>query len=257
MQKILALYEVKADVALSVKDDLIQLSGPFKLATAGSRKSVEFIGQQKKAGGPPSTSFVEKFLQESYRSHIYELESAWIKHQPEHLSFLDEDASLDDFPKLAFIIGRQTATRKAQASQQRAEILNLSNAAQIRNEKVSGSRRDPMAGLISHGITSTERKKQGLLDRIKAKELALKARGKPTSQQVLRKHALDRIVEVVDVLRMMQQQQKGESKSKAYDNNSNDFKSTKRSGKVSFNRAQIKDNIKSSTSVPVSDEEVI
>ncbi len=253
----LAIYELRADVALSGGSDLIQSLGPFKLATAGSCNSIEFIGQRKKAGGPLSTSFVEKDLQKSYRSHIYGLESAWIKHQREHLSFFDEDASLDDFPKLAFSVGTQTATRNAQASQQRAEILKLSSAAQIRNEKTSVLGRDPVAELISHEITSTERKKQDLLGRIKAKELALKARGKPTAQQVLRKHALDRIVEVVDVLRMMQQQQKGESKSKAYDTNTNNFDSANRSGKVSFNRTQIKDNIKSSTSVPISDEEVM
>ena len=254
----LAIYEVKADIALTVGMDLIHSLSPFKLAIAGSCNSIEFIGQRKKTGGPISSSFVEKELQESYRSHIYRLESAWIKHQHQHLSFFDEDASLDDFPKLVFSIGTQTAARKAQASKQRAEILKLSSAAQIRNEKASISRRDPMADLISREITSNERKKQDLLDRIKAKELALKARAKPTAEQILHKHALDRIAEVVDVLRMMQQQQqKGEFRSKAHDTNSNAFKSANRSGKVSFNRTQIKDNIKSSSSVPISDEEVM
>lgn len=256
----LAMYEVKADIAMSDGMDLIHSLSPFKLVTAGSCNSIEFVGQRKKTGGPIS-SFVEKDLQESYRSHIYRLESAWIKHQHEHLSFFDEDASLDDFPRLVFSNGTQTAARKAQASKQRAEILKLSSAAQIRNEKASTSRRDPITELISREIRSTERKKQDLLDRIKAKELALKAQAKPTAEQILRKHALDRIAEVVDVLRMMQQQQqqqqKGESKSRAYDNNSNDFKSANRSGKVSFNRTQIRDNIKSSTSVPISDEEVM
>ncbi|ERF69774.1 hypothetical protein EPUS_07030 [Endocarpon pusillum Z07020] len=258
IQRMLALYEVKVEIALPDGMDLIQSLSPFKLVTAGSCNSIEFFVQRKKTGEPISSSFVEKDLQESYRSHIYRLESAWIKHQHEHLSFFDEDASLDDFPRLAFSIGTQTAARKAQASKQRGEILKLSSAAQIRNEKASTSRRDPITELISREITSTERKKQDLLDRIKAKELALKARAKPTAEQILRKHALDRIPEVVDVLRMMQQQQqKGESKSRVYDNNSNAFKSANRSGKVSFNRTQIRDNIKSSTSVPISDEEVM
>ncbi|KAF7506083.1 hypothetical protein GJ744_012234 [Endocarpon pusillum] len=261
IQRMLALYEVKVDIALSDGKDLIQSLSPFKLVTAGSCNIIEFIGQRKKTGKPISSSFVEKDLQESYRSHIYRLESAWINHQHEHLSFFNEDTSLDNFPRLVFSIGTHTAARKAHASKQRAEILKLSSAAQIRNEKASTSRRDPITELIAREITSTERKKQDLLDRIKAKELALKARAKPTAEQILRKHALDRIPEVVDVLRMMQQQQqqqqKGESKSRAYDNNSNDFKSANRSGKVSFNRTQIRDNMKSSTSVPISDEEVM
>lgn len=202
-----------------------------------------------------STSFIEKALHDSYRSHVYALDSAWTRNRYAHLSFFD-DGALDNFPKLAFSIGTQTAARKANTSQHLADILKLSNAAQLRNAKTSTPTEATIAEELSNKIGAVENRKQSLLDRIEAKQLASKLKGKPTAQQVLREHALGKITYVTDILRMMQQQRKAESKSKIYDHTSSDFSSANRSGKVSFSLAQIRDNTKSSSTVPISDHEV-
>ena len=55
---------------------------------------------------------------------------------------------------------------------------------------------------------------------------------------------------------MQQQQQKTESKSTNYNYTSSDILPAQRSTKVSFSLAQIRDNTRSSTTVPISDEEV-
>lgn len=201
-----------------------------------------------------STLFDEKDLNNLYATHIYALDSACTKERHTHLSFFEDD-TLDSFPKLACEIGTQTAAHKAHASQQLAEILTLSNAAQLRNTKIPTA--DRTTESLSNAIAVVERRKQNLLDRIKAKELASKTHNKPTLHQILRKHALGRIEEVTDILRMMQQQQNPESKSQIHTHTSTDFTSTaKQSAKVSFSLTQLKGNIKSSVRVPISDEEV-
>ena len=256
VQKMLAIYETNTNVGTPKELDIIHSLGPFKLVMAGLCTSVEFAGQRKQMGGSLSTLFDEKDLHDSYSAHVYALDSAWTEKRRAHLSFLDDD-SFDNFPKLARNIGTQTALRKANISQQRTEILALSNAAQLRSVKVSISGGDSSADEISNAITIVESRKQNLLDRIKAKQLACKATSKPTPQQVLRKHALGRIAEVTEILRMMQQQQKVERNFRSHEHTSTVSCSNNRSGKVSFSLAQIRSNAKVSARVPISDEEVI
>jgi DNA replication factor Cdt1 C-terminal domain len=203
-----------------------------------------------------STLFVAKDLHTFYKAHIYALDFAWKEDRHAHLSFFQDEA-LDNFPKIACSIGTQTTARKAKTSQNLADILRLSNATQLRNEKPSSSTRNVIAEEVSNNLAEVENRKQSLLDRIQAKQLASKVKGKPTSQQILREHALGKIAHVTDVLRMMQQQQqKAESKSTSYNYPSSDLLPSQRSSKVSFSFAQIRDNTKSSTTVPISDEEV-
>jgi DNA replication factor Cdt1 C-terminal domain len=256
LQKMLAMYEIGLTIGPSPGEGVVQSGSPFQLTAAGSRKCVKYTGQREETDGPMSTSFVAKDLHNFYKAHIYALESAWKKDRHDHLSFF-QDETLDTYPKSTISIGTQTAARKAKCSQNLADILRLSNATQLRNEKPSNSIRNGIAEEGSTRLAEVENRKQSLLDRIQAKQLASKTKGKPTAQQILREHALGKISHVTDVLRMMQQQQqKTESKSTNYKYTSSDLLPAQRSGKVSFSFAQIRDNTKSSTTVPISDEEV-
>jgi DNA replication factor Cdt1 C-terminal domain len=255
IQKMLAIYEINAYAGDGGTKEIPQSLSPFKLVVAGSYISVEYIGDRKEMMGPLSTPFDEKDLHDSYRCHVYDLDSAWTRQRLDHLSFFEED-SLENFAKLQCDIGTQTAARKACVSQQRAEILALSTAAQFREKTISTAMGDENDGDLSHGRPVLQNRKQNLLDRIQAKQLASRANAKPTPPHILRQHALGRIKEVVEVLRMMQHQQKGETKSKLRDETSNEFRSDRGAGRVSFSLTQLRSNIQSSASVPISNEEV-
>jgi DNA replication factor Cdt1 C-terminal domain len=255
----LAIYEMSVSAVQSEGKESVHSSSPFRLVMAGSRVSVEYVGARKEVCGPMSTLFDEKDLHTIYRDYIYTLHSAWTKERLVQLSFFDDD-SLDNFPKLACSIGTQSAARKAHSSQNLAEILGLASDAQPRDTKKSTSMgvrnpEDPLNATVGVKIRN-----ESLIDRINAKQLANKTQGKATPQQIIRKHALGRIDEVTEILRMMQQQQqrKGDSKSKyqTHDHTSTDFSSGNRSAKVSFNLTQLRSNIKSSVRVPISDQEV-
>lgn len=251
----LAIYEVGTDMTPEPCHELAHALSPFKLVKAGAFTSVEYVGRRREVNGPLSILFDEKEIHDSYRAHLYELKSAWESERAGELTIFDAH-TLDDFPNLAVEIGTQTASRKAHISQQRAEILALSNAAQANNTKLLAAMGDMNPEELSNTITVVENRKQNLLDRIKAKQLASKTNSKPTPQQILRRHALGRIEEVTDILRMMQQRQKGDTRSSAREQNLRNFTSGAGAGKVSFGLKQLCHNIKSSARVPVSAEEV-
>jgi DNA replication factor Cdt1 C-terminal domain len=252
----LAVYEISLNGEPRANNEITRSLSPFKLTVAGSSISVEFTERRKDVDGPMSTLFDEKNLHDSYRAQIYALDLAWTENRHAHLSFLGDDI-VDNFPILACDIGMQTAVRKEHASKNLREILKLSNAAQLRNTELSAAKANRTIQGIPGTMDVVESRIQNLRDRIKGKELASKANAKPTSQQVLRKHALGRIGEVTDILRMMQQQQrKPESRSKTHDHTMTDFNSANGSGKVSFSLAQLQTNIRSSARIPISDAEV-
>ncbi len=251
IQRMFAIDEIGAKVRPCEGKEIARSLSPFKLVMAGSCISIEYVGQRKEAGGSISTLFNEKDLHDAYRTHIYTLDSTWAKERHAHLSFFDED-SLDDFPKLACDIGTQTAARKAHISQQLTEIKPLPNSTQIRNANAPKATGEKSAD----ETLNPKRRNENLSDRINARHLASQAHGKPTPQQVLRKHALGRIKEVTEILRMMQQQHKGEPKSTTHAHSLNEFNSGNRSGKVSFSLTRLLGNIKSSVRIPISDGEV-
>jgi DNA replication factor Cdt1 C-terminal domain len=257
LQKMLAVYEIGVIAMPSPGVEIVQSRSPFKLTSAGSCKSVEYTGQRKEADGRMSISFIAGDLHNFYKTHIYTLESAWKNDRHVHLSFF-QDETLDNYPKLACSIGPQTAARKAQSSRNLAAILRLSNATQLRNEKSSSSPQNAITEAGSTKLAEVANRKQNLLDRIQVKQLASKTKEKPTALQILREHALGKISHVTDVLRMMQQHhQKTEFKTKNHNDTSSDLLiPAQRSAKVSFSFAQIRDNTRSSTTVPISDEEV-
>jgi DNA replication factor Cdt1 C-terminal domain len=252
VQRMLAIYEISPKFAHEKGKEVLHTSTPFRLLTAGPCTKIEYVGKRKDVEGPMTIQINERELHESFEAKIYALESAWTEHRYPHLSFLDLD-SLDNFPQLACTIGTQTASYKAHVSEKRTQILGLRSTEKVDNDDASNSEGELNA--IESPNTLVKRQ-QSILDRINARNLSSKNHGKPTSQQVLRNHALDKIAEVTEILRMMQQQQKGGFKSKAHDQASHEVNQGNRSGKVSFSLTQIKSNIKSSLTVPIADDEI-
>jgi DNA replication factor Cdt1 C-terminal domain len=255
IQKMLAIYEMKTNAQVHDGGEIPHSLSPFKVLKAGSTISVEYAGERKSTEGPMSYLYDDRGVHDSYRAHVYALDSAWTKERPKHLSVFEDD-SFENFAKLACEMGTQTAARNTHVARQRAEILTLSNAAQLRNTPTTTSPPASKSDDISNAIAVVERRKQNLLDRIKVKQLASKLNAKPTHQQILRKHAIGRIEDVTDILRMMHQQQKGEGKTKTHDNKAWEIKSADRASRVSFSLTQLRNDIKSSSRVPISDEEV-
>jgi hypothetical protein len=90
-----------------------------------------------------------------------------------------------------------------------------------------------------------------LFERVKAKQLANAAKGAVTPQSILRQHAVGRISEVVEILRMKQQQKQSTRSQSANDESSSKVKVNK----VAFGFAQIVQEIKNSVSIPIQDDE--
>lgn len=252
----LAIYELRPNIQTRVGEEIAHCLSPFKLFKAGLCVGVEYAGKRRSCKGPMSTPFDEKSLQDSYKSHVYALNAVWTRSRHVNFSLFSED-SLDNFPTLACDIGTQTAACKAHISQTRSEILTLSNAAQIRNMKATTSMTDMSMEGASSAVAVLDNRKQSLLDRIKAKQLAGKAMSKPTPCQILREHALGRVGEVTEILRMMYQQHRPESKSKIHDHTLSEFDLGNAPRRVSFSLAQIWNYSKSSVRVPISVEEVL
>lgn len=252
----LAVYELSLNTPRQLGKEIAQSSSPFTLSKAGSCISIEYVERRNDSEGSLCTPFEERAQQDSYTTHIYALDAGWTKDRLPHLSFFN-DKTLDAFPELSCNIGTQTAARKAHVSQQRREILTLSNAAQLRNAEATTQTTDRSTEELSSVVAILQSRKQGLLDRIRAKQLVDKAESKPTPRQVLRRHALGRIAEVTEILRMMQQQHRAASKSELHSRTLSEPSSGNAAGRVSFSVAQIQSNSRSSARIPISAEEVM
>jgi hypothetical protein len=90
-----------------------------------------------------------------------------------------------------------------------------------------------------------------LFDRVRAKHLANSTTTTPTTDEILRHSAIGRIDEIVEILRMKQQQ-----KLSATYMSSAHTSPGKTRGKVSFSMMQLVNDIKTSLSVPIGSEEI-
>ncbi|KIV82328.1 hypothetical protein PV11_04447 [Exophiala sideris] len=239
IQRMLAIYELGSPSDHALGQSLKHKDSPFKLNLAGGgalRYSVEYVA---------SKAYDEKKLQEQYE---VEVESAFITQRKNPLSWLHKDIRL--FPRLEVSIGLQTQARKYKASTARAEILGLSSQAQSRPGSQFPANAD-QANKVD-GVNTPQVVKDrtlSLLDRVRAKGLA--SSGAPDSLAVLRRRAVGRISEVVEILRMKQQQKLGSSF-----NSSIHSSPGKVRGRVSFSLNQLVNEIKGSLPVPMGDVEI-
>lgn len=216
LQRILAVYEI--DEINKSRQEVVHDQSPFKLVISGigsyARKTVEYV---------KSTSFDEK--QESCN-----FESA-LRHLP------TTNYATTDIPFLAFTTGTQTHVRQQKATALRSHILNKIPQAAPDVSALSIADESASTPPIP---ASTKSRTLSLFDRVKAKQSLLSSTASPTSQQVLAKHAMGRVAEVVEILRMKQQQSP----------------SGRNGGKVSFGMKQIVYEVKGSMTVPIGDDEV-
>lgn len=247
IQRLLAIYEL-GSCGVPTDHILQHKQGPFTLTLTGTgipRYSVEYVGGSKTSTGAPA--FNEVNLQKSYEVQVDEVFDCQ-RNNPE--SWLHKDVRA--CPRLEFSIGTQTQARKDKASAARKEILGLSSQAQNR----PGSQFSMPTNTYSevNEIQTPQVVKDrtlSLLDRIRSKALANSTATPQTSESILRRRAIGRISEVVEMIRMKQQRKVGSGF-----NSSIHSSPSKVRGKVSFSLNQLVSDIKGSMAVPMDASEV-
>lgn len=237
IQRMLAIYEMGSDFQATSKT-LKFRNSPFKLNMAGLgntvRYHVEFCGSQNLG----QLSYEEQKLQDLYE---LQLEKSFTNQHGKTATWLSDDSSL--LPRLEFEMGVQTQIRKEKASSARNHILGSPA-----NHKTLAIPQNGPQGAGQSGSEELSRPQAlkartlSLFDRVKAKQLANSCKEAPTSESILRSRAIGRIDDVVDILRMKQQQKLGAS--------------SQARSKISFGLNQIIHDIKSSLSVPIAEEEI-
>jgi hypothetical protein len=265
IQRMLALYEisVEQDQSATFRPDcnVAHREGPFQLTASGApgnrRVCVEYVGARDLYAAPGMRSpFSEKDLQ-----HLFELDLLCLyrasRHKSNtHLSFLS--GPLAGFPLLSCTLGTQSAIRQDKSSARRIEILSISNASQQRQQKKPSTQ--AVAFPETTDKTEIEAAKavmsrtKSLFDRIAAKQAVETSSGAPTAANILRRHAVGRISEIVEILRMKQHQKSGGRNHLL--SNTNGSSPTKLGQRVSFSMKQLQIEIKDSASVPLGDEEI-
>ena len=200
VQRILAMYEVEDKSAIPAKATLVCTQSPFKLITSGvgsnRRNFVEYVGTDIEGD---IQSWSEKRLQDGYKFYI---DLAYLHGKRDKLSFIH--GPVGDYPLLAFAIGAQTAARQQKATELRKHVLAKPAARQtspeFSNLSLSGPDSPPQA------CKAVKARTLSLFERVKAKQATNAATLAPTSEAVLRRHAIARIDEVIEILKMKQRQ---------------------------------------------------
>jgi len=247
IQRMLGLYEIGADVE-NCRSILAHKNGPFKLTTSGigrtSRTWVEYVG------GPPRMMTPAPFnadnLQALYKA---EVEAVFISQRSNPTSFVYD--TLANYPLLASIMGVQTLARKQHASARRTEILSLSSQTPVPSRVKSSTGSGDSQSTTAQIPESVKARTLSLIDRVRAKQLANASNSQPSQEAIVRHHAIGRVAEVVEILRMKQQQKLSSRFVSAVHASPSQVR-----GKVSFTLNQIVDEIRGSVSVPIGDQEV-
>ncbi|KIW28714.1 uncharacterized protein PV07_08352 [Cladophialophora immunda] len=246
IQRMLAIYEL--DVSTHFSGRLLKhQEGPFKLTVAGAdfvRYNVEYVGAGSKR--PTNPRWDECNLQKLYEA---EIEACWISQRSNSSCWVH--GAIRNFPRLNFDVGIETQVRKAKAETARREILGLSSQAQNRAGAQFSMR---TSNSSENNEANTPRivkdRTLSLLDRVRAKALVNSA----TPQSVeatLRRYAVGRIAEVVEILRMKQQRKLSTNFVSSVHSSPSNVR-----GKVSFSMSQLVNDIKSSLTVPIGDAEL-
>lgn len=261
----LALYEisVEQDQSAPFRPDcnVAHREGPFQLTASGGpgnrRACIEYVGARDLYAAPGMRSpFSEKDLQHLFELDLLCLYRASRQKSNTHLSFLS--GPLAGFPLLSCTLGTQSAIRQDKSSARRIEIISISNASQQRQQKKPSTQAvafpettDKTEIEAAKAVTS---RTKSLFDRIAAKHAVETSSGAPTAANILRRHAVGRISEIVEILRM-KQHQKSVGRNHLL-SNTNGSSPTKLGQRVSFSMKQLQIEIKDSASVPLGDEEI-
>ncbi|KAH0835121.1 hypothetical protein AYO21_09701 [Fonsecaea monophora] len=247
IQRMLAIYEL--DVSTHFSGRLLKhQEGPFRLTMTGAdfvRYNVEYVG----AGS--NRSFIPRWdecnLQKLYEA---EIEACWISQRNNSSCWVH--GPIQNFPRLNFDVSVETQVRKAKAETARREILGLASEAQTR------------AGAQFSLYTSNASEKNevnnpqivkdrtlSLLDRVRARALVNSAATPQSAEATLRRYAVGRISEVVEILRMKQQRKLSTNFVSCVHSSPSKVR-----GKVSFSMKQLINDIKGSLTVPIGDAEL-
>jgi hypothetical protein len=265
IQRMLALYEISGEQDRSAEFQLgcnvSHKEGPFQLTCSGAaghmRVCVEYLGAQDiDARSIMRSPFSEKDLQYLFEMNLLCLYRASRNKSNAHLAFLS--GSLADFPLLSYTIGTQSATRQKKVSARLAEILSISKASQQRQQKRVNIEQEPFTEASDQsGIEialAVKSRTQSLFERIATRQAVNASSSTPTAADILGRHAVGRISEIVEILRMKQQQKSvGRNHMLSYTNNTSP---TKLGQRVSFSMKQLQVEIRDSASVPIGDEEI-
>jgi hypothetical protein len=256
LQRIFAISELAADhqVAISSENTIGHSKSFFKLTTASSYTCLEYVGAGAKKtyrGGLNHNPFNEKCLQALFKADVMSLYLTAKVDRSTSLDFLD--GPLSKFPLLRCNVGAQTEQRMAKASAARDEIMDVAKASQSRQNTKPTIKQELGTEDATPEQASQKLKSRtlSLFERVKAKQLANAANGAATPQTILRQHAIGRIGEVVEILRMKQQQKQSTGFNRANDESPSKVKVNK----VAFGFAQIIQEIKNSVSIPIQDDE--
>lgn len=232
VQRMLGLMEIVPELA--PRNSMEHAKSPFKLMISGlgtsRRQVVEFVGYEKQTrrNGRTVTTRISNFNEQDLQMH-YESKANRVS------SYKQLSGAVDAFPYLEFGMGAQTIARQNKASETKKLILD-------------GRRPDLDFGKLSvkDEAEPEPAKRQtvksrtlSLFDRVKAKQLANAAIDVPSAEALRRQHAIGRVAEVVEILRMKQQQ-----------------KLRGMSGKTSFAFQHIVKEIQVSMNIPMGDDEI-
>jgi hypothetical protein len=146
------------------------------------------------------------------------------------------------------MIGAQTLARKEKATTRRIEILGLATKNTVHriqgNPQKHNTQPEPLV------TPSVKARTLSLFDRVKQKQLANGSNTKPTAESVVRHHAIGRLAEVVEILRMKQQQKRSSSFISAVHVSPSKIKT-----RVSFSLTQLVTEIRNSVAVPIGEDE--
>jgi hypothetical protein len=201
IQRMLAIYECEEKTEIPAKALLQHSQSPFKLITSGvganRRNFVEYVGFPHTLKLNLVPDFEPRHLVKDYLSLT---SLTYLFGSRTKASFTQGPVS--DYPLLAFAIGAQSAARQHKATELRKHVLTRT---------VPRASSPELSNLTIHDPDSPPRnaikaRTLSLFERIKSKQAIATATPAPTSAEVLRQHALDRIDEVVEILKMKQQQ---------------------------------------------------
>ena len=200
VQRMLAIYEVEDRSAIPAKASLVRTQSPFKLVTSGvgsnRRNFVEYIGTDSEGD---IKSWNENRLQDGYKFWI---DCAYLHGKRDKLSFIH--GPVTDYPLLAFVIGSQTAARQQKATELRKHVLGKPAARETSPELSGLTLTDPDSP--PQATKAIKARTISLFERVKAKQATNAASPAPTSADVLRRHAIARVDEVIEILKMKQRQ---------------------------------------------------
>lgn len=246
IQRMLAIYEIGSNSQVTSKT-LKFKNSPFKLNVAGLGDTIRYHVEYRGTQNLGQSSYEEQKLQDLYEQR---LEEAFITERGKLNSWLNDDTSL--LPRLEFEMGIQTQVRREKASLARSHILGLPAGNQSRaTSQVSAQKTAQAKSEEDSPSRALKARTLSLFDRVRAKQLANSTASGPTTESIVRSRAIGRLDDVVDILRMKQQQKLGATLgSSLY------CSPGKTRSKVSFGMNQVIQDIKSSLSVPISDDEI-